>query len=87
MVNRFLFHSHQPLELMGEFSKERGAFETLAQLPTTPVGIGDLPAFVELLGGSKSAAALLGLDLWSKGRIMFIGGDQRRRKRAIFCSF
>jgi len=73
-----------PLRLMGGLDKQSGQFENSAPVSTIPVGVGDLPAFLDLLDGRSKAAALIGIDFWSQGRVIFIGGDEGSRKRSIY---
>jgi len=62
------------LQLVGAPEVSTGRFNALAPLPMVTMAIGDLPVFTDLLGPRQGkGVALLGLDIWSQGRIIFQG--------------
>jgi hypothetical protein len=51
----------------------------VAKLPVGVVAVGNIPVLTDLLGPSGDTAAVLGIDMWSQGRLMFLGGAQGKR--------
>lgn len=57
---------------------------TAATFPELLVGVSDLPGFRDLLHDQATPAAIIGIDVWSRCRVMFIGRKDYGRTRTLF---
>jgi hypothetical protein len=62
----------------------KSQFITAATFPELLVGVSDLPGFRDLLQDQGTPAAIIGIDVWSRCRVMFIGRKDYGRTRTLF---